>query len=262
MDKKKLTTIIIVVFALGAFIWLGLAGYFFWTIQDNGKTEKITVEVQQIEVEPEEPSEEESEETVSIEIEEEPEIDWETLTSQNPDIYAYVYVPGTKVSYPILQNEQDDFYLTHDANKAKSKEGAIYTNHDNTKTFQDAVTVLYGHNMRNGNMFGSLKEFYQEDFYKEHEYIAIYTPEKRLVYQIVTARRHSDAYLYDEYANYNVGGMERFVKMITEPVKDKDVSHATELEVSVEDKFLVLSVCIGKEDTNRYLVVGKLLKEE
>lgn len=190
-----------------------------------------------------------------------PEIDWDALISNNPDVYGYVYVPGTKVSYPIVQSDEDNFYLTHDINGKNSKEGSIYTNSDNEKNFDGRVTVLYGHNMRNGNMFGSLKQFYQNDFYLEHPWIVVYTPENRYIYQIVAARRHSDAYLFDEFNGYSDDGMKRFREMAAEPVsdKDKDVSHITETELNESDKFIVLSVCIGNETTNRYLVIGKLL---
>lgn len=190
-----------------------------------------------------------------------PEIDWDALISNNPDVYGYVYVPGTKVSYPIVQSDEDNFYLTHDINGKNSKEGSIYTNSDNEKNFDGRVTVLYGHNMRNGNMFGSLKQFYQNDFYLEHPWIVVYTPENRYIYQIVTARRHSDAYLFDEFNGYSDDGMKHFREMAAEPVsdKDKDVSHITETELNESNKFIVLSVCIGNETTNRYLVIGKLL---
>ena len=76
-------------------------------------------------------------------------IDFDSLTAQYPDIYAWIRIPGTKVDYPIVQREGDNgYYLNHTIDGKKKTEGSIYTEDYNSKDFGDANTVIYGHNMK------------------------------------------------------------------------------------------------------------------
>ena len=86
------------------------------------------------------------------------------MQSKNPDIYAWLDIPDSTMSYPMLRSEEEDFYLTHNADKQKSKYGAIYTQSYNTATFDDFNTIIYGHNTSNGSMFGSLRKFREKEF--------------------------------------------------------------------------------------------------
>ena len=79
----------------------------------------------------------------------------------NPDVYAWIDVPGTEISYPVLQSAEDNsYYLEHTIEGEKTLPGAIYSENYNSKDFSDYNTILYGHNMRNGTMFaGPLHDF-------------------------------------------------------------------------------------------------------
>ena len=93
----------------------------------------------------------------------------------NEEICAWISVPGANVNYPILQSNvtEENYYLNHDVNKKSSAKGAIYIQRNNTWNFSDPNTVVYGHNMRNGTMFGSLKKFRKADFFNENRYIYV-----------------------------------------------------------------------------------------
>ena len=81
-------------------------------------------------------------------------IDFQTLQNMNPDIYAWIKVPGTVIDYPIAQSETDNtYYLNHSVEHDENKAGAIFTEDYNAKTFEDPNTVIYGHGMANGSMF-------------------------------------------------------------------------------------------------------------
>ena len=84
-------------------------------------------------------------------------VDFAAWQERNPDVYAWIEYPGTNVDYPIVQREDDDaYYLRRDIDGREAVAGSLYTEHTyNSKTFDDPVTVIYGHNMANRSMFGS-----------------------------------------------------------------------------------------------------------
>lgn len=112
----------------------------------------------------------------SIEINEETQekcIDWDYLKSVNEDIIAWIEIEDTNINYPILKDEEG-YYLKHSFDKKYNSNGSIFTT--NLLPFEDEETIVYGHNMRNGSMFSILSKYMYEDFFDEHQYIKIYTP--------------------------------------------------------------------------------------
>lgn len=89
-------------------------------------------------------------------------VDFEELQKVNKDIYAWLEIPGTNVSYPILQHPtEDEYYLRRNYKGEDDKEGCLFTECSyNDGNMGDRMTVIYGHNMKNGEMFGSLQELY------------------------------------------------------------------------------------------------------
>ena len=180
----------------------------------------------------------------------------------NEDIYAWVYVPGTKVDYPILQRSgNNDFYLDHDLNGKKASCGSIYTENYNEKDFNDNHTVVYGHNMKNGSMFKSLRNYDDKDFFEENKYIYIYTEADTRVYEIFGAYEYTDEHLLLNYKTDNAGGFQKYLDMVK---KQPDASghFNRELTVNSSDKIITLSTCISGKDGSRYLVQGKLIAVE
>lgn len=180
----------------------------------------------------------------------------------NEDIYAWVYVPGTKVDYPILQRSgNNDFYLDHDLNGKKASCGSIYTENYNKKDFNDNHTVVYGHNMKNGSMFKSLRNYDDKDFFEENKYIYVYTEADTRVYEIFGAYEYTDEHLLLNYKTDNAGGFQKYLDMVK---KQPDASghFNRELTVNSGDKIITLSTCISGKDGSRYLVQGKLIAVE
>lgn len=180
----------------------------------------------------------------------------------NEDIYAWVYVPGTKVDYPILQRSgNNDFYLDHDLNGKKASCGSIYTENYNKKDFNDNHTVVYGHNMKNGSMFKSLRNYDDKDFFEKNKYIYVYTEADTRVYEIFGAYEYTDEHLLLNYKTDNAGGFQKYLDMVK---KQPDASghFNRELTVNSSDKIITLSTCISGKDGSRYLVQGKLIAVE
>jgi len=191
-------------------------------------------------------------------------IDFPGLQSEeNEHIYAWIFIPGTNIDYPILQHpEKADYYLTHDTKGNKVTAGSIFTQYYNNKDFNDNNTVIYGHNMKNGSMFKTLHYYEDELFFYENPYVYIYTETDTRVYQIFGAYEYSDVHLL---LSYNMDNDTTFGKYLEDlqKVKSGSKNHFNwDLGVTGEDKILTLSTCIANKSSNRYLVQAKLIAVE
>lgn len=136
-----------------------------------------------------------------------PTVDFEMLQEANPDAYAWISVAGTEVDYPVLQSDaetEEDYYLSHNLDGSDGYPGCIYTQKLNNKDFSDPVTILYGHNMKNGTMFASLHSYEDKDFFDENPYVYVYTPGQELIYLVYAAYHYSDIlipYHYHDFAD-------------------------------------------------------------
>lgn len=189
-------------------------------------------------------------------------VDFTALLKQNPDVCAWVVVEGTAINYPILRSGADkaeDFYLDHDLNGREKKAGSIYIQRLNSADFSDANTLVYGHNMLNGSMFGTLKRFRDANFFNENDDIAVYLPDRVLKYKICSAFLFDDRHILDSYNCNTARGMEAYINDILNPQTSvKNVRKDREL--NLDDRFITLSTC-GSKEKERYLVIGVLTEE-
>lgn len=185
-------------------------------------------------------------------------IDFKTLKEKNPDIYAWIKVPGTKVDYPVLRSNDkpEDFYLNHDENGKYKFAGSIYSQMYNTDDFTDPITILYGHNMNNGSMFASLHSFRKASFFKENQYIYIYTPGHILTYTIYSAYRYDNRHILYSFDFSDKEVFADYIEMTKNP-KSTIVNVRKDVEVTSDDRIITLSTCITN-DNYRYLVQGVL----
>lgn len=190
-------------------------------------------------------------------------IDFDSLRAQNDEIYSWIKVPGTKVDYPICQSKTDDsFYLKHSATtKEWVYAGAIYTEGCNSIYFTDRVTVIYGHNMKNGSMFNTLHRFEQAEFFNEHKYFYIYTPNSKLTYEIISAFKYDNRHIMNSFDFQNVKVYEDFLAMLQNPESNNKNVRQLDRELTKDDKVVILSTCIGQA-SSRYLTCGVLVKNE
>ena len=102
-------------------------------------------------------------------------INFEELMKENPDTIGWIRVPDTNIDYPIVQGEDNDFYLNHDFYGKENIAGAIYLDFESQGDFVGRNNVLYGHNMKNGSMFKDVNRYKDEAYFKEHQFFSIYT---------------------------------------------------------------------------------------
>lgn len=192
-------------------------------------------------------------------------IDFKTLQQQNSEIYAWIKVDDTKVDHPIVQSATDDtFYLKHTAeDKSWSASGAVYTELVNHKNFKDAITVIYGHNGYGDTMFTTLHRFEDEEFFNAHPYFTIYTKNRKLTYQVISAFKYDDRHIMNSFNFADTTILEDFQKMIQNPDSvTKNVRTELDTEINKDSKIVILSTCITNQKSNRLLICGVLTKDE
>ncbi len=186
-------------------------------------------------------------------------IDFEEYQKKNKDVYAWIKIPGTKVDYPIVQNQaNDEYYLTNSWEKKMDKGGAIFTEHAyNGTDFSDPVTILYGHRMNDDSMFGQLQKLYSSaSGLKNYSEIIIYLPDEELHYTVFAALPYGDEHILYNYDFTRLADYESFYST---------VFSASGLGVSLSSKdfekggndVIILSTCYKGNPNKRYLVLAQ-----
>ena len=184
-------------------------------------------------------------------------IDFAAAQAMNPDVYAWIWIPGTNIDYPILQSETEDdaYYLNHTIEKKEGLPGTIYTEKYNGKNFSSPVTVVYGHNMKNGSMFADLHKYEDKAFFDANPYIYIYMPEKTLKYHIFSATPFDDRYLL---GSYNFSAQMEFEEYLDDLRSTINGNVNMDVNVSLQTGILTLSTCIADSANERFLVNATL----
>jgi sortase B len=189
--------------------------------------------------------------TVIIENEDKEEytIDFSKLKEQNNETVAWIKVNNTNIEYPVVKADNNDFYLNHSFDKSKNSAGWIFADYRNKIDNTDKNIVIYGHNMRDDSMFGSLKNILNSDWYdnEENTNITLYTENEKCIYKVFSIYKieSEDYYIKTEFSNDNE--FDQFVNTIKKrSIKEFDI------DVSNSDNILTLSTCANN---NKYRVV-------
>lgn len=114
-------------------------------------------------------------------------INFMVLQKINPDICAWISIPGTKIDYPVLIGKNDEMYLNHDYRGEYSELGSLFSFSDAKRDFSDAHICIFAHNVRKPQMFGELKRYREMDYAKEHTELYLYTPGKTERYRLISS---------------------------------------------------------------------------
>lgn len=191
-------------------------------------------------------------------------IDFAGLQAINPDIYAWLRVGNTEIDYPIVQSPDDDtFYLDHNSDRAESANGAIFSEAAyNGTDMSDPVTILYGHHMRSGAMFGDLQRLFSDEaFFRANPTITVFTPEAELTYGVFAAVPYGGDHILHYHDFSDPYAFEGFFDEI---LRVRDLrAHTNEAYAPAPgDRVLILSTCLIGDNTRRYLVMGTLLPDD
>lgn len=115
-------------------------------------------------------------------------IDFMVLQEENPEIWGWLYIPGTDIDRPLLQSATSDtYYQDHMADGQEGETGALYIEIPNQTNLCDFNTVIHGKDQKEGDLFYELHKFEEPDFFNEHEALYIYTPDNVYTYSIYAA---------------------------------------------------------------------------
>ena len=187
------------------------------------------------------------------------EVDFDKLKSVNEDVVGWIYVDALPdISYPIVKGKDNQTYLHQTYEKNYNFAGTIFVDYENSGDFSDCNTLVYGHNMKNGSMFGHLKKFREDDkLYKQDKYFWILTPERNYRYEIITA--YTTGVNSDTYTLFKGPG-EEFEKYL-ETIKGYSEIQTDDTDLTIKDRIVTLSTCTGNEST-RFVVQGKRVDAE
>ena len=187
------------------------------------------------------------------------EVDFDKLKSVNEDVVGWIYVDALPdISYPIVKGKDNQTYLHQTYEKNYNFAGTIFVDYENSGDFSDCNTLVYGHNMKNGSMFGHLKKFREDDkLYKQNKYFWILTPERNYRYEIITA--YTTGVNSDTYTLFKGPG-EEFEKYL-ETIKGYSEIQTDDTDLTIKDRIVTLSTCTGNEST-RFVVQGKRVDAE
>jgi sortase B len=185
---------------------------------------------------------------------------FEKLYGENSDFIGWITIDGTKIDYPVMQTPEDEeYYINRDFDGNYSSSGTLFIDTNSDVEKPSDVLLIYGHNMKAGNMFHGLLDFEDEDFYEEHKYIDFDTIYGSGTYVVIAAFRDQ---IYDEdytgikyYDFFDAKDAEEFDGFVSY-CKSRTSYNITET-AEYGDKLICLSTCAYHSENGRFVVLAK-----
>jgi sortase B len=180
-------------------------------------------------------------------------INLEVLRAVNPDVVGWLLIPDSQISYPLMQGQDNDYYLNHTWEGEENVVGSIFLEHRNHSDLTDFNTIVYGHNMKDGAMFAGIHQYRDKEFWQEHPFVYILSDMGVYRYEIFsTYQAATDSNTYGmSFLSQNT--REKFLEMALE-----NSVIQTGIEPSTTDRVLTLSTCSGGSYANRWVVHARL----
>ncbi|MGN0709715.1 MAG: class B sortase [Anaerovoracaceae bacterium] len=191
------------------------------------------------------------------EVKEKPEdtgldINWTRLTKKYDNIAGWLYCKNTVINYPVAKYKDNSFYLHHLLNGNYNVKGTLFIDCRQQRPMKDFLTVIYGHHMFDGSMFGKLVKYRDESYYKKHPVMIYSTPEhnyKLRIFGGCTIPAASKRYKFDFR---NSAEKTEYLEWI-----QKNTELTTNVDVTSKDRIVMLSTCTYEYDNARWVVFAK-----
>lgn len=190
---------------------------------------------------------------------EEPEgfvVDWNGLKAANPNVIAWIAIPDTGISYPVVQGQDNVYYLNHSYTGVLNSMGSIFLDSELKPDFSEDNSIIYGHSVSDiGGMFTSLDKFNDPEFFNSHPYFWLLTPSQN--YRVETYAFYQGS---DESPIYTVDFGDFRQDILKKIEKESTYVHSISLN---DKKFITLSTCdlkYGFYSNQRYVLMGALEK--
>lgn len=179
----------------------------------------------------------------------------DSAKATNPNAVGWLEVPGTNINYPFVQSTDNDFYLTHSLNHTWSSAGWVFLDYRNNRELTDKNQIIYAHGRVDGSMFGSLTNVLTENWQNNpnNHIVKISTAKNSSLWQVFSVYQIpvTDDYLITNFSDAQK--FQNFLNLIT-----NRTTHKFNTNVSVSDRILTLSTCVGTKD--RAVLHAKLIK--
>lgn len=186
-------------------------------------------------------------------------VDLNALSEKNPDFVGVIDIPALEIRYPVVKSHDNEEYLHRTFDGTKNAAGCIFLDKDAPADLSAQNTFVYGHNMKNGSMFGKLKNFRENGTVDRFPYVLLYTPEGTFRYRIFACSEveasHSIYHGFEDGEGYDAYiRMARNLSAYSMPEND-------EVDFAKRPKLLSLSTCTGSSHTMRYVVQCALVEK-
>lgn len=185
-------------------------------------------------------------------------VDWKALKKVNPDVQGWLYQKGTVINYPVVQGTDNDTYLHTRFDKQWSGGGTLFVDCRMEKGFKGFNSIIYGHHMKDGSMFRSLRGYTKEEgYYDKHKTLELATPHGNyhlVVFSaFITKATDEDTYkmTYDEAEKQAY--IDRAWEQSELPITRDSV------DVTKDDRLVTLSTCAYDYEEARYIVMCKMV---
>ncbi len=182
-------------------------------------------------------------------------VDFDSLVNQNPDVMAWIEIPNTNVSYPVMFAADYEEYIHTTFDGSYNPSGSIFADYRCNRDFSSKNTILYGHNMKDGSMFADISDYLDEDKFLANKEIRIYMKGEVLLYEVFSAFQTEAS---DENYNVSFSDNDYFYSWVKRVASYS--WYYTEVELRPEDRVLMLSTCKGGENNTRTVVFARLSK--
>ena len=183
-----------------------------------------------------------------------------SLKEQNSDIVGWLEIPNTNINYPVLQGQDDKYYMTHNYKKEKSKNGSIFLSKDYDFSIPSSNLLMYGHNLGNGTMFQELLKYESENYYKNHPTIRFTTVDDDSEYEIIAVFKSRVYYKSEK----NVFRYYYFINAENETEYNNFVQNAKKASLydidataNYNEQLITLSTCSYHVKDGRFAVVAR-----
>lgn len=188
------------------------------------------------------------------------------MLEENGDFKGWISISNTKVDNPIYQADDNSFYLNHNQKKQRSVYGALYFDCEDVidKEQTDKNLVVFGHRMKNGSMFGTLKKFRSLDFYKQNPTIEFSTLYKKSTYKIYAifvlnaVKADDQNYIYNIYKQNFINETE--FNTWRDEAYDRSIID-TGVDVKMNDRILTLVTCTSDFENARLIIMAREVRE-
>ena len=184
-----------------------------------------------------------------------PEINFKALQEVNPDVIGWIYSPDTTINYPVVQGDDNAYYLKHLADGTENRNGCPFLDVQNRPDFTDDNSVIYGHHMQNGTMFAGISWYEDQSYYDEHPVMYLMTPSATYRIELFSGyitTMDSSAYMQ------TFGSIREHTDWLKEVSGRSDFR--ANLEISAYDRVITLSTCAYRFENARYVLHGKLVE--